>query len=592
VIPGNCLQDEMVKRAFLYPEQIAVIIIMAVLLVISASWGLMDSKRMELLTYGIKLDDQQKAALTQERDQFYNRLEAIRHNQAAHILQNLVEGKRIELGEWSQVPDKRMSPHLKITAVRSYLLSGTAPDERATFRALSRIRPSSLDFDPEFYIYGGAYLYPLGGLIYATKIFGLIHISQSLAWYLDHPTQLARLYLTGRILSIASFLAILVLLAVWSRRLESRLAGFVAMLSWSLSWLPWWEALISKPHMYVAFWSLWLLFILDGWREDRRAWRIWLAGAALGMAMGASLPAAIFALAFPFLVWKPGKVWAWLGPCLLGWAVAAAVFLVTNPYAVINHEVYMLTTVEHLSGGGWNYGAVAWDKPLVFFKLLTLDSFAFPLMIVGLIGVLLAALRGQSPLTRLARLMTVVLVIWSLTVASDRIGLFLTAPLCLFIGWALDRFLLRRWRAPAWLASAILVLLFLPGLVSLAVQSRAALSGDLWYPPTKAWLNAGGLPPQVSIGVYAPPDPTRFPPFPFIDRQIIMLDKWKPGQEAPGVIMLREKAYQGKWQRHPLNQRYQITARLGSLPCPGWLDYFMVRCPRHAYTNALVLTPK
>jgi hypothetical protein len=252
----------------------------------------------------------------------------------------------------------------------------------------------------------------------------------------------------------------------------------------------------------------------------------------------------------------------------------------------------MLTTVEHLSSHGWNYGTVAWGQPQTFLKLLTLKNFAFPLMIVALIGVLLAALRSQGPLTRLARLMVAVLVIWSLTVASDRIGLFLIAPLCLFTGWALDQLLLRRWRAPVWLTSAFLVLLLLPGLVSLTVQARAALSSDLWYPPTKAWLDSGGLAHQASIGLYEPPDPTRLPPFPFLDRQVIMLDKWEPSQEAPKVIMLREEAYQRKWQRHPLNQRYQITARLGTVPYAGWLDYFLVRFPGHAYKNALVLTPK
>ena len=579
-------------RAVLYPEQAAIVLIMAILLFSSSGWGLVDSQRIELLTHGMEFSSQQKAALTAERDQFYERLDSSRQKQADDIAQRLVEGGHIEVGEWGQLPDDQLSQSLKTTAFRAYLLGSTAMDERNAYRALSRIKPSSLDFDPKFYRYGGSYLYLVGGLIYLGKITGLIQVSHDLAWYLDHPSHMARLYLVGRGVNIAAFLAILVLLALWSRRLGSRAIGFLAMMTWSLAWLVWWETLVSKPHMYATFWSLWSLFLLDAWLKDKRAWRLWLAGAALGMSIGASLPTAVLALAFPVFTYEPGKGWTWLKLSLLGWLVAIGVFFLTNPYAVIKYELYLLTAVEHGGGGGWDWVTATWEKPLAYFKKLTLDYFPFPLMMIGLAAVLVIAFRRQGPLIRLARLLAVLLLAWSLTVASPRLSIFLLAPVCLFAGLALDQMLLSNRRVPTWAARIAIILLLLPGMVSLAIQAKAALSGNLWHQSAKAWLESGGLASNSSVGVYEPPDPTRLPPFPFLNRPVVMLDKWKPDQDQPDVLVLNQKEYQRLWPRHQLYQRYEPHTRLGQVPCPAWLNSLMVRCPQHAYTNAMVLKRK
>ncbi len=577
----------MTKRPFLYPEQYLILLVMAVLLCWGAGWGLVSRQRVELLTHGLELSAQQKQALTQGREKFYERLDSIRRRQAEGITRRLVEGGRIELGEWGELPGRELDPALKITALRAYLLGSEAMDERYTYRALANINPAALDLDPKSYIYGGAYLYPVGALIYLGKLTGLIQVSRDLAWYLDHPGQMARLYLVGRGVNLAAFLGVLLVLALWGRRLGSRAAGSLAMLAWALSWLPWWETLVSKPHTYAAFWSLLGLYLLDGYARQPRARRLWLGAAALGMAMGSSLPAAILALALPVFLYEPGRGWGWLGRCLGGWLVMAAVFAVTNPYAFLSYQVYLLTMAEHLLGGGWDYGTVAWGKPLAYLRDMGLRFFAFPLGLAGLVGVVVEALRRQSPLKRLARLLLVLLALWSFTVAAGRISLFLAGPLCLLAGWLLSRLVVAGSWAPAGVRAVVLGLVLVPGLVGLAVQAKAALAGETWYGPTKAWLESGGLAPGVSVGVYEQPDPTRLPPFPFLNRRVVILKQWQPGQEPPEVVIVNQGELSRLWPYHPLSPRYEPVAELGRPPfCPPWLGYFLVACPERASSYA------
>ncbi|KMY68735.1 hypothetical protein AAU61_03745 [Desulfocarbo indianensis] len=582
----------MQRRAYPYPEQAAILLIMALLLCLCADWGLPGRQSLALLTHDAPLSGQQKRDLTSQREEFYDRLDASRRAQADNMVSRLAARKGVSLGEWGEVPESEMTPAQKITAFRAYLLGSMASDERGTYRALSRINPAAWDFDPKFYVYGGAYLYPAGALIYLGKLTGLIQVSRDLAWYLDHPEHMARIHLAGRGLNIAAFLGVLVLLALWGRRLGSRALGTLAMLAWALSPLPWWDALASKPHVYAAFWGLGGLFLLDGHARHGRKWRVWLAGAALGMAMGSSLPAAVLALAFPVFLYRPGGAWPWLRLCLAGWLAMLALFFLTNPYAILSHQVYLLTLVEHLFGKGWGYGVFNFNNLRDYFFLLALRDFAFPFMLVALPALIWQAFRPAAPLRRLALLLALLLPVWSLTVSSVGIGAFLTAPLCVLAGWAMrDIFLGKAWAPPA-LRGALLALCLLPGLVSLPAQVWAAVAAKEPHASLSQQLEAGGLPPEASIGLFEPPDSVRLPPFPFINRRIVIIKNWREEEAPPDLVLVNQRELEHHWPGHPLKPLYEEAGWAGSPPWPDFVKNIVSFLPERTRNHILIFRRK
>ena len=86
--------------------------------------------------------------------------------------------------------------------LRRYRLYSRQPDEMIVFRALQRMRPRELDFDPRLYQYGGAYLYLVAGVLATGHALGLTSLSGDVGTYLTQPELFARFYVAARLLSL------------------------------------------------------------------------------------------------------------------------------------------------------------------------------------------------------------------------------------------------------------------------------------------------------------------------------------------------------------------------------------------------------
>ena len=74
--------------------------------------------------------------------------------------------------------------------VRRYRLFSYQPDEMITFKSLSRIR--QFKGDPRLYQYGGLWIYPVGVMLKAASIVGLVDLRSDRVYYLDHPEAFGR----------------------------------------------------------------------------------------------------------------------------------------------------------------------------------------------------------------------------------------------------------------------------------------------------------------------------------------------------------------------------------------------------------------
>jgi len=545
------------------PERWLLVVLVAALLVGSLDWGLPSAERVEVLLSAHRLSEEDEESLTVLRERHYSG------------------------GQVDRPSGAELSGPERIEALRAFLIGSAAVDERKPYSALSRMDPWRLDLDPGIYIYGGSFLYPIGGLIVAADRLGWLTIHRQLHRYVERPQDAARLYLIGRAVSTAAYLGVLVLLGPLGDRLGGRMAGSFAMLTWSLSTVALNQGVVTKPHVYAAFWSLLAVGILIG-AERGSLRRVMLAGAAAGLAAGASLAAGVAVVMLPLLIPDRDTRWARARRTLLLWGAALGAFLLSNPYLPFVTTRFAAELVTHGSADGWGYANVVLAK-LPAYLAEVARGYAAPLSILGLVAAPFALFARSRQVRRLGAFFLLHLLVVGLSLANLRISLFLGPILCLFVGLG-ARWL---WRAIAarsgWVAFLVLVLLSLPGMSFAALFARDTLRTPTWAPGEQRWLRDVAASEERSFGIYPPLHPVKVPPFPFVDSRVVRLDRFESPVAAPRWVVVGNhegERDRWRWERHPLRSRYDLVLVIGSAPLGEWARSW--RVPNQAYKVAWV----
>jgi Dolichyl-phosphate-mannose-protein mannosyltransferase len=235
------------------------------------------------------------------------------------------------------------------------------------------------------------------------------------------------------------------------------------------------QSVIFKPDILLLLTSL-LAFLWSLDAAEKPGWRRYLlAGVGIGLAFSSKYNAA--PLAIPLLVAtlargpvRDRRRWAWL---VLAGVTAVVVFLLLNPYMLIDPDAYVTTfgsTLRHYAKKGVALRSSHGTLPLHALRTLLSESFHGPvvgaLSLLGLAGLAVAVVRrprGEDPDsgTRwLGRAMALAYVagyilLYSLTTTnpSPHNWLVLTPFTALFAAWAVVsswRWLSTRWPVLAW----------------------------------------------------------------------------------------------------------------------------------------------
>ena len=269
-----------------------------------------------------------------------------------------------------------------------YRLFTHQPDEMITMMALSGMSPGSCQFDPRLYQYGGLFIYPVGALIKACGVVGLIDVRSDLTYYLDHPEQFGRFYLVSR--GYAALWGVLGVFVVgWiGRRLGGWRAGGMAALLFACMPVVICMAHEGKPHLPGAV--LMLLAVLFAMRcldqppRGRPRYDWWLMCASCGAALGMVLSSA------PIFILIPLVAWCMRSPALVrtvvGCAVAFGVYLLTNPYILINAVTNRDVLASNFGNSLAMYEIARVWEGLVRVIQLTSEGATPPILVVGIIG--------------------------------------------------------------------------------------------------------------------------------------------------------------------------------------------------------------
>lgn len=289
-----------------------------------------------------------------------------------------------------------------------YRLYSYQPDEMITMMALAGMSPGGFNFDPRLYQYGGLFIYPVGALIKLCGWLGLIDVRNDVIHYLDHPDEFGKFYVVARAYSAAwGLLGVLTVYAI-ARHLVGRGAGLMAALLFALLPVVVCMSHEAKPHLPGA--ALMLLAVMMAMRHLAQRWSDtashhwwWLmcgcCGAALGMVLS-SWP--IFVLV-PLAAWREHvddrrrdagaqlprtrshSTARSIMRTLAGISLGIAVYVITNPYILIN----ALTNREVLRSNFGNslamYEIARVGEGLTRALELTREGGTLPIMGVGIL---------------------------------------------------------------------------------------------------------------------------------------------------------------------------------------------------------------
>jgi hypothetical protein len=553
-------------RGQLFWEQLVMLAVAALALALGASWGLPDMQRTRLLTADHPLTATERAELTATRDEYYRNLDAKKALEADHSESHTQPPPEAAQGEHGT-----FSAPQKLIFLRAYILGGSAVDERKPYSALSRMRPRHLDFDPRIYIYGGTYLYPLGGILFGERMTGLLTTRSDLDYYLDHPRDIRRMYLAGRWLNLLAFLGVLWLLGNLGNKIGGRVCGGGAMVLWLCSTIALNHAIVSKPHVYAAFWGLLSFYFLyddslpANGSSTRRNRKLVLSAAALGCAAGASLPAGLLALPFCLAIIDWADLRSSAKRIVLSGIVAAFVLLITNPYILISADKFLLMLRDCGSARGWGFATMTGGKLTSCLLGTFAGGLTFPASLLSAAGIVIVIVRGDRFLRGLAVGVTASLLLFGLTVAIPRIALFLIFPLCLFggIGLAGINRLLARTPVAIRLLAALVV--FLPSFWFAGLFVYDTISDKAWSAETEVWVQAVNSAPDSSIGVMNADsvDPTNLPPFPFFAHPLVDMSAVSVADRPDWVVLGNYGDDRKDWEAHPWRKDYRLVFVLG-----------------------------
>jgi len=272
--------------------------------------------------------------------------------------------------------------------IRSY-----HPDEYFVIKSLATMNPKTFDLNPHQFTVGGAYLYLTALMTFLLSKIGWVKLTGDVGFYFLHPEEMAKLYLTGRLVTALYgvgivWLAYLIAKKIWRSEKAGILSGFLAAVSPLI--------LLNAHYMYVdipgVFWitaAIYLAVRISA-ATDKPGWhKYFLMGIFSGLATGNKIPFFI-SLLIPFvsifqkrkLLQKNGVV----SGMLWGSAGFLTVLFVTNPYLFLTFPKPLVELGEQTS--------------LTFSGLLYLKSLVFglgcPLVVFSIIGLIYCLFRKKN----------------------------------------------------------------------------------------------------------------------------------------------------------------------------------------------------
>ena len=519
-------------------------------------WGLPDQYRLDLLTSNSDITAEQLKLISNDRRQYYDRLNQIRDQQ----LKNLRSGKQINFFSKPIIGKKQqyISLEEKRTFFRDYVLGSSAVDEKKPYSALSRMKIKKFDFELKTF-YGGAYVYPIGIMIYCLKSIGFIEITKDLTKYVKFPYNIARMYICGRILNVMAFLGTLILLSILGNHLYGFACGTTAMLIYGFSPHILNLSVVSKPHIYAAFWIMLGLFLLILYTHNNTKKALIMSAICCGLGSGSLYPTAICLIMYPVLLFEHNNKQKSIKLSIVAITISIGVIVLSNPYFIIKPLSNLLKFLYVGSGDGLGY-FFSINKIFNYLFQSFCVAVCFPFGIMGIFFVFKGITDKDSIVKRLSILFLIWLLILSLIIPNVRVSLFIMPLLCIITASGLYQLFSKQ----KFLKNSLYIL-FIPGIIILTSFTYSTIFHNRHYEPMKEWIET--LKPGETIGFFGSISPVNMPAFPFWNKTLIRMESFNKEQviELPQYIVMGNynENIPEQWYILDLEKHYELIKTCG-----------------------------
>jgi hypothetical protein len=459
-----------------------------------------------------------------------------------------------------------------------YMLSSDDPDEMETFSSIGKLFRDRSRLDSRSFLYGHVYLAAVASAEGLAVAVGALPALPRRSDLVVNPGLMHRLYIVGRLTSVAALSLLAVTLARFLLRAGLGFAGTIAGIVGLFGPMVMAAARIAKPHAFAACFGF-IAFAL-AWRAVRDMHlALWVAhAAALALAISASPPYAVLLACLPaaLLATQSGIPLRRLLTHSLAFAVTLVVAVVAlNPLALVHPNLVASNASRQLAGSGWGYGLFSLAKLLSFCGRLVLDGLPLCTVPLALLGLVVAVVERRPFRTYLVIVSLVAGIILGGFIGVPRIALVL-APLAAALG-AVGVCWLATPGGRGWRRAGLGIAVLLLGLSIVEVGiSRGAGTHPEDRDTAGAWINEN-VPAGRCIALR-----TRMPMATFLPRfalqryrlQILPMDD--PGSlrdlDADFLVLTAPDVRADPWlSRTDLVSRYHVVATFAGDSRPAWL---------------------
>ncbi len=312
---------------------------------------------------------------------------------------------------------KKTDENIAKWVVRFKLYSIEA-DEMYSIMGLNRIKPHELKFDPHYYQYGGAFLYPLGVYYFILAKVGILHIS-NFESLLSSPDAMDAVYFFGRFFVLIAFLLSGYILYKTLLLLTTPITSLLCLGIYLFAPISVMFSQVMKPHWYTLLWVNISLFLLTKLFQ-KYIWRprdIILLSITLGLAVGSSSIISLYAIFVWILlviaVLQKRTSWTVL---IVVPIISLATFLLSNPYIVLNYNAYAL---EMQAVDKWINLKFDPEYIFLFIKNALFSGFGIAFSTVTLVLLLSQALKPQEKIFRLFSTLFIIIFLCIAFITAD-----------------------------------------------------------------------------------------------------------------------------------------------------------------------------
>lgn len=279
------------------------------------------------------------------------------------------------------------------------------PDEYNTINTLQTVNPGRFNFTPPVPNGNPTFFqFLVGFFVKLFSLFGLVTLTQSKQFYLNHPEEYAKIYLIGRTLVAAMGVLTVYLVYLIGKKFYSEKVGLLAGAFFSIVPLNVVCSHYMEPGGAATFWlTLTMFFSLSIIHTGNRKWYI-LAGSSLGLAIGSkytAIPFASIVLLAHLLRLYQDKTGSFLKKILdknifLLFLMTTVFFIIGVPYSVLDLPTFkynMSVFFDAATRGAAGKLQVNWFYPLTNILYYSIGPFIL-LPAVG--GVILALFKREK----------------------------------------------------------------------------------------------------------------------------------------------------------------------------------------------------